>query len=346
MRNVILAAIFCVVSGAVQAQPAPTDIPPVQYGNLGDFKLENGQAIRDCKLGYRTLGTMNATKSNVVLFPSWFAGRSDGVAMNVGPGKLVDTSKYFVVAIDALGDGLSCSPSNSTTQHGPNFPQFSIRDMVHSEYLLATETLHLQHVHAVVGLSMGAIQTFQWMVSYPEFMDAAVPIEGTPQLSSYDLMFLNMEKKALLDDPEYKGGKYDRTPTLPMVALLHNLNLSTPQFHVDHTTREGFQQYFDNLVTNGQHYFDANDYLWQMQAILGHDIAHGGSLYDAAAKVKTRVLIIVATQDHMVNPIPALGFAKLIHAQTLQLESDCGHMSAGCEIAKVSPVVDRFLSAQ
>lgn len=346
MRNVLFAVVFFLFSALLHAQSAADAIPPLQYANLGDLKLENGSTIRDCKLGYRTMGTLNAAKSNAVLFPTWLAGRSGEVAMNIGPNGYIDSTKFFVIVVDALGNGVSCSPSNSEKQHGTAFPQFSVRDMVYSQYRFVTEVLHLNHLHAVAGLSMGGIQTFQWMVSYPDFMDMAVPIVGTPQPTSYDLLFLSMEKKALESDPDYKNGKYTQTPTLPMVALIHNMNLSTPEFRVNHTTREGFSQYFENITTNGQRLIDANNYLRQLQALLGHDIAHGGSLFDAASKVKAKVLIVSATQDHMVNPLPALGFAKLIHAQTVILESDCGHMAPGCEINTVSTQINQFLSSQ
>jgi homoserine acetyltransferase len=344
MRNALLASAFLLFSAFLHAQSALDSIPPLQYADLGNLKLENGSVIHDCKIGYRTMGTLNAARSNAVLFPTWLGGRSGDVALNIGPGKYIDSTKYFVILVDALGNGVSCSPSNSTKQHGIDFPQFSIRDMVYSQYRLVTETLHLNHLHAVAGLSMGGIQTFQWMVSYPAFMDAAVPIAGTPQLSSYDLLLLSMEKKALEDDPAYKGGKYVLPPPLPMVALIHTMNLTTPTFQVNHVTREGFPQYFENLMTNGERAVDANNYLRQLEALLGHDIAHGASIYEAADKVKARTLIIVAAQDHMVNPIPALGFAKIIHAQTLILDSDCGHMAPGCEMSTVSSAVDRFLS--
>ena len=340
MRRALPAFVFLLFSFILRAQT----IPPLQYADLGDLKLENGSVIHDCNLGYRTLGTLNAAKSNAVLYPSWFTGKSGDIAAELGPGKYVDTSKYFVIVVDSLGNGVSCSPSNSTTQHGTDFPQFSIRDMVFSEYRLVTETLHLQHLHAVMGVSMGGIQTFQWIVSYPDFMDLAIPIVGTPQMSSYDLLLWNTELKALLSDPAYSNGKYTQTPPLSLVALIHNMNLSTPDFRANHTTREGFQQYFDQIVANGDRFMDANDYLRQLQALIGHDIAHGGSLYDAASKVRAKVLIVNATQDHMVNPLPALGFAKLIHAQTLLLESDCGHMSPGCESATMDPVIEQFLS--
>ena len=341
MQRALLSFVFLLFS-AFSLLSAQT-IPPLQYAHLGDLKLENGSVIHDCKIGYRTLGTLNAAKSNAVLIPSWFTGKSGDVAMGLGPGSYVDTTKFFVIAVDSLGNGVSSSPSNSVTQHGTDFPQFSIRDMVHSEYRLVTETLHLQHLHAVMGISMGGLQTFQWMVSYPDFMDLAIPIVGTPQMSSYDLLLWNTELKALVSDPAYKDGKYMQTPPLSLVALIHNMNLATPDFRANHTTRAGFQQYFENITTGGDRFFDANDYLRQLQALIGHDIADGGSIYDAANKVKAKVLIISATQDHMVNPLPALGFAKLIHAQTLLLDSDCGHMSPGCENTTMNPVVEKFL---
>jgi homoserine O-acetyltransferase len=302
--------------------------------------------IHDCNIGFRTLGTLNADKSNAVLFPSWFTGKSGEIMANVGPGAYVDTTKYFVIAVDSLGNGVSSSPSTSATQHGVDFPQFSIRDMVVSEYRLVTETLHLQHLHAVMGISMGGMQTFQWMVSYPDFMDLAIPIVGTPQLNSYDMLLWKTELKALESDPAYKDGKYAQRPPLSLVALIHTMHLSTPEFIANHTTREGFQQYFEGITANGEDFMDANDYLRQLQAMLMQDVAHGISLYDAANRVKAKVLVVSATQDHMVNPLPALGFAKLIHAQTLLLESDCGHMSPSCESAKMDPVVSRFLGQQ
>jgi homoserine O-acetyltransferase len=319
-------------------------LPPIEYAQLGECKLDNGATIHDCKLGYRIFGTLNADKSNAILFPTWFTGRSGDIGAEIGPGKIVDDTKYYVIVVDALGDGVSSSPSNSTTQHGINFPNFTIHDMVESEYRLVTTTLRLKHLHAVMGISMGGMQTFEWVVSHPDMMDLAVPIVGTPQQSSYDLLLWNAEKVALEADPAWQHGHYTRNPDLPMVAYLHEMNLSTPKFRVDHTTREQFSDYFHHIGTEDHTGFDANDYLRQLEAMIPHDIAHGGTLYAAAAMVKAKMLIVNARQDHMVNPLPALGFAQLIHAQTLVLESDCGHMSPGCEIGRLSPVVDHFLA--
>ncbi len=322
--------------------------PPVHYAELGTCKLESGATITQCRLGYRTYGTLNAAKDNAVLFPVWFTGRSGDVGAVVapGPGHFVDTSKYFVIVVDPFGNGVSSSPSNSTTQHGTAFPVFTIRDMVHAEQRLVRDTLHLDHLHAVVGQAMGGMQTFEWGVDAPDMMDLLVPILGTPQMTSYDLLLWSAEKQALETDPAYEHGHYTKSPALPMVSYLHQMNLATPEFRVDHTTREGFAQFFSQTAESMKVGTDANDYLRQLQAMLTQDIAHGGSIFVAARGVHARMLIINAQQDHMVNPIPALAFAKLVHAPTLVLTSDCGHMAAGCEIGKVSPAIDQFLAGK
>lgn len=327
------------------AAGACAQVPPLHYAELGACKLESGAAIQNCRLGYRTFGTLNKQHGNVILYPMWFAGRSGDVGAIIGPGPtyVLDTRNYFVVVVDPFGNGVSSSPSNSAAQHGTAFPVFTIRDMVHAEQRLLRETLHLDHLHAVVGQSMGGMQAFEWAVDAPAFMDEVVSIIGTPQLTSYDLLLWSTEKEALEQDPAYAHGTYTRRPTLPVVALIHQMHLATPEFRVDHITREGFAPYLaqvESMTTS-----DANDYLRQLQAMLSHDIAHGGDIYATARTVQARMLIINAEQDQMVNPIPALAFARLIHAQTLVLHSDCGHMAPGCEQPKVASAVDQFLAS-
>ncbi len=336
------------LAGGTASAQAPAPMPPLQFAELGSCPLESGATIADCRLGYRTFGTLDAAHDNAVLFPMWFTGRSGDVGAVVapGPGHLLDTNKYFVIVVDPFGGGISSSPSNSATQHGTAFPVFTIRDMVHAEERLLRDTLHLEHLRAVVGMSMGGMQTFEWVVDAPTMMDIAIPIVGSPQLTSYDLFLWSAEKQALETDPAYMGGKYTARPALPMVAYLHQMNLSTPEFRVDHTTRDQFPGYFRTTGADANTGSDANDYLRQLQAMLAHDIAHGGDIFVTARAVQARMLIINAQQDHMVNPIPALAFAKLIHAQSVVLTSDCGHMAPGCEMDRVSPVIDQFLAVK
>jgi homoserine O-acetyltransferase len=340
---VILAALLTVIGSPGRACAADGD---QQIAQLHTCKLAKGRQIEDCFLGYRTWGTLNAQQSNAILFPTWFSGNSSNIAEFVGADKMIDPAKFFVIAVDALGDGVSSSPSNSGDQHGSHFPQFTIGDMVDAEYRLATEVLHLKHLHAVMGISMGGMQTFQWMVKYPAFMDVAVPIVGSPRLTSYDLLLWQAEVEAAQDDPQFEGGNYSEKPKLPLVRFIHTMNVTTPAYYARTLTRDDYEQEQESYYRKGILPFDANDWVAQLEAMLHHDVANGGEMETAARKVKAKVLVVAAAQDHMVNPQPALDFAPLIHAQTLVLQSDCGHRSPGCESAKMYPVVKAFLEGQ
>ena len=328
-----------------QAQPSTTD-GQQQFAELGVCKLTGGHEIAGCRLGYRTWGTLNEQRSNAVLFPTWFSGTSKDIQGSVGAANMLDPAKYFVIAVDALGDGVSSSPSNSTTQHGPDFPAFTTRDMVNAEYRLATETFHLKHLHAVMGISMGGMQTFEWIVNYPDFMDIAIPIVGSTRLTGYDLLLWHAEEDALKEDPAWQAGRYSQAPPMGEVETIHAMNLSTPANYARTHPPEKFGAEYAQYFSKGILPFDANDWLAQLEAMIHHDVAHGGSLEDAAKRVKAKVLVVVAAQDHMVNPKPALDFASLLGAKTLVLESDCGHLSPGCEAEKVNPAARAFLDGQ
>ena len=340
---VVLAALLTVIGLPGRAWAADGD---QQIGQLHTCKLAKGRQIDDCFLGYRTWGTLNAQQSNAILFPTWFSGDSSNIAQFVGADKMIDPAKFFLIAVDALGDGVSSSPSNSGDQHGTHFPPFTISDMVDAEYRLVTEVLHLKHLHAVMGISMGGMQTFEWMVRYPAFMDVAVPIVGSPRLTSYDLLLWQAEVEAAQDDPLFEGGNYSEKPKLPLVKFIHTMNVTTPAYYARTYTRDAYEQEQESYYRKGILPFDANDWVAQLEAMIHHDVANGGEMEAAAKKVKAKVLVVVAAQDHMVNPQPALDFAPLIHAQTLVLESDCGHRSTGCESARMYPAVKAFLEGQ
>lgn len=345
MRNFVfvLTAALILVAIPFPAYGADGD---QQIGQLHTCKLANGRQIDDCFVGYRTWGTLNGQQSNAILFPSWFSGNSNNIANFVGADKMVDPAKFFLVAVDALADGVSSSPSNSSDQHGTHFPAITIADMVDVEYRLATEVLHLKHLHAVMGISMGGMQTFEWMVKYPAFMDLAVPIVGSPRMTSYDLLLWQSEVEAAQDDPLFQGGNYAQAPKLPLVEFIHTMNASTPAHYARTVSRDDYEKQQEGYYRKGILPFDANDWLAQLEAMIHHDVANGGSMEAAAKKVKAKVLVVASAQDHMVNPQPALDFAPLIHAQTLVLESDCGHSAPGCESAKMYPAVKAFLEGR
>ena len=114
-----------------------------QYAQFDECHLESGEDILECRIGYRTFGTLNADGSNAVLFPTWFSGvTQDWIDLNlIGPKSFIDSNRFFVIAVDALGNGVSSSPSNSGIYEPGEFPAVAIADMVNSQYRLLTEKL-------------------------------------------------------------------------------------------------------------------------------------------------------------------------------------------------------------
>ena len=318
-----------------------------QFADLGHCTLDSGQTINHCRVGYRTFGTLNAAGDNAVLMPTWLNGRTEDLLSLVGPApsktRLIDTTKFYVVLLDALGDGVSSSPSNSDDQKGVDFPAITERDMVRAEYRAATEVLHLKHAHAVVGISMGGEQTFEWAVTYPEFFDLAVPIIGTPQPTSYDLLSHTIAEDAMLADPDYKDGKYgEKEPALKMANELLVMQLSTPQFRVEHTERKDFSALLEEARKPERQ--DANDRMWQLKAVLAHDVLRGKSMDEVAKATRAKWLVIVSAHDHSVYPGPALAWAKAAGAETYISDTPCGHLIMECDAEQVTQRVEKFLA--
>ena len=329
------------------AAPVLAEDGAQQFADLGHCTLDSGQTINHCRVGYRTFGTLNAAGDNAVLMPTWLNGRTDDLLALVGsaPSKtrLIDTTKFYVVLLDSLGDGVSSSPSNSDDQKGAEFPAITERDMVRAEYRAVTETLHLKHAHAVVGVSMGGEQTFEWAVTYPEFFDLAVPIIGTPQLTSYDLLSHTIAEDAMLADPDYKDGKYgEKQPALKLANELLKMQLSTPQYRVTHTDRKDFPALLEEARKPERQ--DANDRMWQLKAVLAQDVLRGKSMDEVAKATRAKWLVIVSAHDHSVYPGPALAWAKAAGAETYISDTPCGHLIMECDAEQVSQRVEKFLA--
>ena len=299
----------------------------LQFANLGNYRLENGQVIRDCRLAYRTFGVFNSDKSNVILFPTWLAGTTrELIDLGlIGPGKMADSSKYFIVAVDAFGNGVSSSPSNSRHQPNQSFPRFSIKDMVNAQHLLLTRYLHLSRLHGVIGISMGGMMAYQWMVSYPDFLDKAVAIVGSPRLTSYDLLLWQAELNAIDADRVKTKGE---NAAMKTVAAIHTLHVRTPRYITTNTPPEDFPQFLSAMEKSIMKY-NVFDWAWQVKAIMDHDIyrSFGDAIDPAAKTIQAKALIIWAQQDLAVNSEPARALAGYLHADTLEFSGDCSHFS-------------------
>lgn len=313
-----------------------------KFAELGNFKLESGEVIRNCKLGYRTFGTLNADKSNAILFPTWFGGTSEQLAANFGKDKMVDDTRFFIIAVDAIGNGVSSSPSNSSSQYGQAFPRFTIRDMVNSEHHLVTRVFDIKKLYAVMGISMGGMQTFEWMVAYPEIVERAIPIVGTTHQTAFDLLLWSTQLKAIEEAKKLDTGE---NTGAAMIARLHALALFTPAYRNSSTPPKEFQSFIENEEKNYLKTFKADNWASQLRAMMAHNVSRqfNDSMSKAAEAVKAKTLVVVARQDMMVNPDPAIDFAHLIKAQIFEVNNICGHVYAACEGNLVNAVVAEFL---
>jgi homoserine O-acetyltransferase len=309
----------------------------LKVASLGDFRLESGQVIRDCRIGYRTAGTLDADRANAVVVLTWFGGTSAGLTSSIGPGKLFDTDRWFVITIDALGNGVSSSPSNSAAQPNARFPKFTMRDMVRTQHALLTQELQLKQVHAVAGLSMGAMQALQWAFSFPDYVKKVVSITGTPRQMSHDLILWKTQLDLL---ESFSGSEEHLREVMKGIAGINMLELWTPSWMAKNVKASEVEA---KMATHRESLANRNafDYMSQLRAMIGHDV---GPFEDAAKTLRAELLLIVALQDEMVNPEPSRELARATGARLATLSGDCGHLAPGCEADVVAKEVARFLA--
>lgn len=338
----LLCAVLC---GTCRLWSQTVQDGQLQTANLGQCKLENGQVIEDCVIGYRTFGKLNVAGDNAVLMPTWLYGKSADLVSLFGDGSspqhLVDTGKFYGIAVDALGNGVSSSPSNSPHQHGTVFPAYTLRDSVNAQYRVMTEVLHLKHLHAVMGLSMGGEQTFDWSVMYPDFFDLAIPVLGTPRMTSYDLQVKQIMVESITGDPAYADGHYSSEPPLKLANLFGNLVVTSPEYRNRETPRDKLAAFL--AQAEAPQPIDANDRVWQLRAIMQQDVIGSRPLAEAARSTRAHFLVIVSGEDHLVNPQPALDWAAALGAPTYVSHGACAHLIMNCDAEAVSTRVRAFL---
>ena len=316
------------------------DQPPHQLYKMGDFKLESGETIKDFAISYVTHGTLNAKKSNAILMVTAISGNHHRLDFMIGPGKALDTNKYFVVCTDAIGNGLTTSPSNSTAQPRMQFPKFAIRDMVTSQHRLMTEHLAIAHVVAVVGPSMGGMQALQWGVSHPDFMDSLVALVPLAKTPAWSVVVMEASRKAIMLDPAWNGGNYT-TPPANGIRLWRDI-LGFVAARAPEMYRYQFPNQADVLPWLKTQedaqipLFDANDWIYQTWAYDAHDVGTtpgmNGDYVKALRAIKAKTLIMVGQKD-LLNPewepVDAARYIRDVRVVTIRPEAVTGHASAG-----------------
>ena len=175
---------------------------PYEMHDIGNLELEEGGTIRGCTLAYATFGSLNGAGDNAILVPTWYSGTHKIIEqVYIGKGRALDPDRYFIIVVNQIGNGLSTSPHNSPAPAGMgNFPHVRIGDDVRAQHALVTDKFGLESLALVVGGSMGAQQTYEWAVRYPDMVKRVAFITGgavTPDTSK----FLETAARPVLNKP-------------------------------------------------------------------------------------------------------------------------------------------------
>lgn len=306
---------------------------PHQFLLLGHLPLEGGGAIRDCRICYVTHGTLAPDRGNAVLCLSAIGSTHHRLDFLIGPGRVLDTRRFFIICADAIGNGLSTSPSNSATQPGLRFPRFVIRDMVESQFRLLQE-LRISRLFAVVGASMGGMQALQWGVSHPDLVGRLVALVPMARTRSWSVAINEAARRALVNDPGWPDG-----PIGPgwdgWVAVMRMLASREPRAleTLDRAsipalvTRLGAQVRRDGPA--------AVDWVYQSWAYDAHDIGTTPGFTDTHAALRAILApsLLMAPMLDLYNPSEdaAEAAALMPDARFIRLPSATGHAAAGAD---------------
>jgi homoserine O-acetyltransferase len=322
---------------------------PHRMAELGDLKLESGEVIRDCRQSYVTHGELNSGKTNAVLICASLTGNHHRLDFLIGEGRALDPSRYFIVATDPIGNGLSTSPSNSARQPGMQFPRFTIRDMVNAQQKLLTGQIGIVRLHAVVGASMGGMQALQWAVSHPGSMRAVVAMTPMAKTAPWAALITETARACLMADPAWTGDGFSAVPergwrayTGLMAALLSRTPMALAEILPDCAEAHlWFERLFAQNRSLG---FDAHDYLYQSWAYEAHDVGTTVGFADTAgalASIKAKTLVLAPPLD-LFNPAQSArdAAAAIPGAQFVEIPSVQGHQAA----TSLKPEDDAFLN--
>ena len=350
--------------------------------------LDSGAKLGPVTIAYETYGELNADRSNAILICHALTGDQFVVGQNpvtgrpgwwptmVGPGKPVDTSKYFVICSNLLGGCMgSTGPQEINPETGSayalDFPVITVADMVHAQVLLINQ-LGIETLFAIVGPSVGGMQALQWAASHPLRMRAVLLIATAPQISAQNIAFHEVGRQAILNDPEWHQGQYAAKETRPAVGM----SVARMSAHITYLSKNAMERKFGRnlqdrdapaptyvldaefqvesyLRHQGNAFverFDANSYLYVTRATDYFDLAadFGGNLSLAFATSKARFLVIAFSSDWLFPPedsrqmVVALNMAGA-EVSFAEIETDKGHDAFLLDEPEFYDIAGRFL---
>ena len=349
---------------------APAENPgrTLSFGPDQPLVLDSGKRLSPITIAYMTYGRLNAARSNAILVCHALSGDQFAASTHpvtgkpgwwdhaVGPGKPIDTDRFFVICANVIGGCMGttgpASVDPETTQpYGLGFPLVTIRDMVRSQLMLI-DTLGIEQLLAVIGGSMGGMQALQWAASYPDRVYSAMPIATAARHSAQNIAFHEVGRQAIMADPNWRGGDYAFGGLHPSKGLAvarmaaHITYLSEAalqrkfgrQLHDRNALSFGFDADFQiesYLRHQGMTFvdrFDANSYLYITRAMDYFDLAadYGGVLAEAFRGTKTRFCLVSFTSDWLFPTVENKRIAHALNAaganvSFVEIESDRGH---------------------
>lgn len=355
---------------AVEARAQADDPSSLVWRFSADepLMMDCGTALAPWQLAYQTYGALNADRSNAVLVCHALTGdqhvASDHPVTGkpgwwlslVGPGRPIDTDRFFVVCANVIGGCMGSTGPASTDPttgrpYGIDFPLVTIRDMVRAQAMLL-DKLGVGDLFCVVGGSMGGMQVLEWAALYPQRVFSAIPIAAAARHSAQNIAFHEVGRQAVMADPDWRGGRYLEEATRPRKGLAvarmgaHVTYLSESALHRKFGRRfqdraaptfsfdADFQieSYLRHQGITFVERFDANSYLYLTRAMDYFDLAdeHGGKLADAFRGTRTRVCVISFTSDWLFPTVESRALVRALNAagasvSFVEIESDKGH---------------------
>ncbi len=350
-----------------------------------DLKLTSGKTLSNVELAYETYGELNSAKTNAILVCHALTGDAHAAGWHsgdakpgwweiiIGPGKALDTDKYFVICSNVLGGCKgSTGPASINPETGKeyalDFPIITIEDMVHAQKKLI-DHLGIEKLHAVIGGSMGGMQALQWTVSYPMMMKKASIIATTPRSSPQQIAFNEVGRQSIISDPYWNNGEYYDKEKRPQSGLAvarmigHITYLSDESMYLkfgrdlqdkdelsyDFTLDFQVESYLHHQGATFVKRFDANSYLYITKAVDYFDLSVDGSLPDGLKKIKSKIQIIAVDSDWL-YPVDQskdlLTALQTIGAEVSynEVKSNYGHDAFLLENGQMNFLLNNFLS--
>lgn len=325
--------------------------------SIGALDLEEGGRIADCQLAVRTWGELNEAKDNAILIPTWYSGTHQIWAdAYIGDGHALDPSKYFIICVNQIGNGLSTSPHNTpdASISMSKFPKVRIGDDVVAQERLIREHFGIERLALVVGGSMGAQQTYEWAVRFPDKVLRAAPIAGTAKNTPHDFLFTETLNEQLWSDPAWKGGEYGSNTEVSAGLKRHAHLWGTMGFSTEFWKQEkwaalGFASMEAFLTDFLEPYFtamDPNDLLamawkWQRGDVSRHT---GGDLAAAMGRITAKVFVMPIDEDMFFPPRDCEPEQQLIAGSEFRPIHDVhGHLGLFAVDPGFIPQVDKHL---